>query len=590
MMMSIEERIAAIRAGHATQVQPVPIAKRFRLQQVEEQAEVAPAPSAEIVFDIANNAVAKLMARSDLSDKGKLEAVVELLSVKADNYQDASKVFADFEAYFTYQQSQRTKVSEQNIQRLTADLEGSTKSTIENILTAFSTVNHGVGNIKQLLTVMEKARIDGTTVEVLTSAYRLNETLLKEIAADRKILEEHRREETAAKAANAREIGDKTQRDDRFLNRLFDTFFTDDRSVRSVELSDWRLQIIRQKIESSAKTIEMKEQKRNRALEDGELAVLRTIDATEGGFTDQIVQTSRDSLALIRSTRASIEALLAANARSRAASADITNSIQDTAGGEAILKGALQVVAKGAHLDGQSLETDIERLAVEKTAAGGDDAQAALITVNMDKASKNAQEALSYEQTIKAKVVSFEMLASTHIQEEARAKQFAALVETHHELLVNLQQQALPITASALEMGLQQGVALRDGLLAAGVHDATTKAQKIFGENLDSATEAQGRLETEKLDQMRAAIAALGKAQLLISERTDKAIEHGLVSLELVETLRSSAEGFRTAMSDFQKVGALLTTPDTSESKPDGIAAKATPRPTVPDTTPAAEQ
>ena len=213
------------------------------------------------------------------------------------------------------------------------------------------------------------------------------------------------------------------------FNRLFDSFFADDRSVRSVELSDWRLQIIRQKIESSAKTIEMKEQKRNRALEDGELAVLRTIDATEGGFTDQIVQTSRDSLALIRSTRASIEALLAANARSRAASADITNSIQDTAGGEAILKGALQVVAKGAHIDGQSLETDIERLAIEKTAAAGDDAQAALITVNMDKASKNAQEALSYEQTIKAKVVSFEMLASTHIQEEARAKQFSALVE-----------------------------------------------------------------------------------------------------------------------------------------------------------------
>jgi hypothetical protein len=72
-----------------------------------------------MLFDIANNPVAKLMQRSDLSDKGKLEAVVELLSVKVDDYQAAGRAFAEFEAYFTYHQSQRTRVSEQNIQRLT---------------------------------------------------------------------------------------------------------------------------------------------------------------------------------------------------------------------------------------------------------------------------------------------------------------------------------------------------------------------------------------------------------------------------------------------------------------------------------------
>jgi hypothetical protein len=159
------------------------------------------------------------------------------------------------------------------------------------------------------------------------------------------------------------------------------------------------------------------------------------------------------------------------------------------------------------------------------------------------------------------------MLASAHVQAEARAKQFAGLVDSHHELLVNLQQQALPITANALEMGLQQGVALRDGLLAAGVRDATSKAEKVFGENLDGATEAQGRFETEKLEQMRAAIAALATAQKLISERTDKAIEHGLASMELVETVRSSAAGVRTAMTDFQKVGAVLAGPDTNDGK-----------------------
>ena len=151
------------------------------------------------------------------------------------------------------------------------------------------------------------------------------------------------------------------------------------------------------------------------------------------------------------------------------------------------------------------------------------------------------QRAPDYERILEAKVVSFEMLASANVQAEARAQQFASLVDAQHELLSNLQQQALPVTASALEMGLQQGVALRDGLLAAGVRDATRRAQAIFGSNLEGATGAQTRLEAENLDQMRAAIAALGKAQALITDRTDKAIERGLNSMELVEQVKMSA-------------------------------------------------
>jgi len=131
-----------------------------------------------------------------------------------------------------------------------------------------------------------------------------------------------------------------------------------------------------------------------------------------------------------------------------------------------------------------------------------------------------------------------------------------------------LQQQALPVTASALEMGLQQGVALRDGLLAAGVRDATKKAQLIFGANLAGATEAQTTLESENLNQMRAAIAALGKAQALITDRTDKAIEHGLASMDLVERVTASADAVSAALSDFQKVGAVLASRDAVAASP----------------------
>jgi hypothetical protein len=191
-----------------------------------------------------------------------------------------------------------------------------------------------------------------------------------------------------------------------------------------------------------------------------------------------------------------------------------------------------------------------------------------LATLDLDKMRQTTQGALDYERVLETRVLSFGMLASADVQAEARAQQFAVLVESHHELLSNLQQQALPITASALEMGLQQGIALRDGLLSAGVRDATKKAQMIFGSNLAGATEAQSKLEAENLDQMRAAITALGKAQTLINERTDKAIEHGLASMDLVQKVTASADAVSSALSDFQKVGSSLGSHDGEMASP----------------------
>jgi hypothetical protein len=342
-------------------------------------------------------------------------------------------------------------------------------------------------------------------------------------------------------------------------------FGSNERLAEALYYSTHSLKETQTKILKLQQTIHEKEAQRNSKLEDGELTILRTVDATEGGLTDQILKTATDSLALIKGTRASIERLLAANARSRAACNEITGTLNRMTASETILKGALQVVAKQTHLQSEGLHLEVGKSTEDKAKAAGDEAMVTLLTVKLDNVTQTDQRALDYERILEAKIVSFEMLASANVQAEARAQQFASLVSAQHELLSNLQQQALPITASALEMGLQQGVALRDGLLAAGVRDATRKAQDIFGANLEGATGAQTRLETENLDQMRAAIAALGKAQTLITERTDKAIERGLNSMELVEQVKVSAGAVRAAMADFQKVDVGLANRDISQ-------------------------
>jgi hypothetical protein len=124
--MSIEDRIAAGRLGRAAQTEAAIVDKKLRQGtaklEVAVQPAVQPAATTETLFDIANNSVAKVMDRSDLSDKGKLEAVVEFLSAKDNDYVAAQKHFAQFEVYFTYAQSKRTQVSEDNIQRLMDEL------------------------------------------------------------------------------------------------------------------------------------------------------------------------------------------------------------------------------------------------------------------------------------------------------------------------------------------------------------------------------------------------------------------------------------------------------------------------------------
>jgi hypothetical protein len=574
--MNIDERIAEMRAGRAAQTQAATVERKVRVDQATPEVASEHVSTTETVFDIANNAVAKIMARSDLSDKGKLEDVVQFLGAKGVDYKAAGRNFAAFEAYFTYAQSKRTQVSEENIQRLMDELADGTKSTVKHILDDFNSVNTGAGKIKQLLKVMEKARADGRTVEVLTDAYRFNENLLQELAtlkdllaADEKLEVLNVRKQTSLEAEKA---ADKSGRLRKFI------FGGNERLAEALYYSTHTLKVTQAKILKMQQAITEKEAQRNSNLENGELTILRTVDATEGGLTDQILKTADDSLTLIKGTRASIEGLLAANARSRAACTEITATLARMAGGETILKGALQVVAKQTHQQGEDLHLEVEKRTKDRAAAAGDAAQMTLLTVQLDNVTQTDQRALDYERVLQAKVVSFEMLASANVQAEARAQQFASLVDAQHELLSNLQQQALPITASALEMGLQQGVALRDGLLAAGVRDATRKAQAIFGSNLEGATGAQSILETENLDQMRAAIAALGNAQTLITDRTDKAIERGLDSLELIEQVKVSAGAVRAAMADFQKVDAGLANRDANTSRgippvvPDGNA------------------
>jgi hypothetical protein len=555
--MTIEERIATMRAGRAAQVEVATVGKRVRVQLAEPEVAVKKVSSTEAVFDIANNTIAKIMERSDLSDKGKLEAVVEFLSAKDANYSAAQRNFAEFEAYFTYAQSKRTQVSEQNIQRLMDELADGTKSTVKHILDDFNSVNVGAGKIKQLLKVMERARVDGRTVETLTEAYRSNEKLLQELASLKDSLAADEEQEAAGARTQSSLEQESASEQAGGLKRLL--FGRNERLAEALYYSSHSLTTLQGKIMKLQRVISEKKAQRDAKLEDGQLTILRTVDATEGGLTDQILKTALDSLALIKSTRGSIERLLTANARSRAACSDITATLNRMAAGETVLKGALQVVAKQTHQQGEALHLEVDKRTHDKAEAADDAAQVTLLTVNLDSATQTDLRALDYERILQNKVVSFEMLASANVQAEARAQQFASLVDAQHELLSNLQQQALPVTASALEMGLQQGVALRDGLLAAGVRDATKRAQEIFGSNLEGTTVAQTRLEAENLDQMRSAIAALGQAQTLITDRTDKAIERGLDSLELVEQVKISAAGVRGAMSDFEKVDAGLT-------------------------------
>ena len=186
-----------------------------QVEQAKPETAVEQASSTETVFDIANNTIAKIMERDDLSDKGKLKSVVKFLNANNSNYQAAQKHFAEFEVYFTYVKSKRTQVIEENIQRLMDELANGTKSTVKHILDNSNSVNTGAGKIKQLLRAMAKARDDGRTVEVLTEADRLNEQLLKELATLKNLLVAEEKQE-ALNLRTQTSLGDEKKSADKF--------------------------------------------------------------------------------------------------------------------------------------------------------------------------------------------------------------------------------------------------------------------------------------------------------------------------------------------------------------------------------------
>jgi hypothetical protein len=513
------------------------------------------APAAELVFDMTNNSISKIMERSDLGDRGKLEALVGLLEAKDLDGIAAPKIFADLEVYFTYEQNRRTHVSEQDIQRLMNELADGTKSKVKHILDDFNAVNVGAGKINQLLKVIEKARYNGRTVEGLTEAYRFNEELLNELASLRgRLTADEKQEVLDARTQTNLEDERRVAEDKGIMKRLF--FGRNQRLVEGFYDPSQGLRITQSRIQKTQSLIVQKEAQRDRNLEDGELTILRTVDATEFGLSDQVLKTAHDSLTLIEDACISIERLINANASSRAACTGFTTTLNLAAAGDTILRDALQVVAEKTHVQGESLHKKPDNRAVDKAAVAGDGSQVTLLTVKLDSAMQTEQHTLDDERVLQAKIVSLEMLASANKGSEARVQQFSSLISAQHNLLSNLQQQALAVAARALAMGLQRGAVLPDGLLEVWVREITKKARDTFGANLESATGAQTRLET--LDRMRTAIAALRHAHTLVIERNDPAIELDLGSIELVEQVETSADAMRGAMGEFEKVDAGL--------------------------------
>ena len=301
--MNIEERVDAMRAGRALKMQAAPTQKKVTSEQATPEAAVEALPSTEKDFDIANNTVAKLMNRNDLSDKGKLDAVVEFLCARDDDFHSAQSHFAELEVYFTYEQSKRTQVSEQNIQRLIDELEEGTKLMVAHIISDFNSVNVGAGKIKQLLTVMEKARVDGRTVEVLTAAYKYNERLIKEIATLKNALAEGQTKEAETQKMQKRLQDQKVESQKGAVNQLFRLLGLNestDRIADALFYANYNLKTLQGKIRELHDNLVEREGKRSRELEDGDLAILRTIDATEGGLTDQILETRRTAWRLSR--------------------------------------------------------------------------------------------------------------------------------------------------------------------------------------------------------------------------------------------------------------------------------------------------
>jgi len=511
-------------------------------------AQVAPTQAAEEQIDISSNPIHVIMEDGSLSNDEKIEKIAGYLTAEQNDYPEARRRFAEFEAYYAHTQSENMKIDVKGIERLLEELRNSLKPEVEKIARDLSDVQTKVQDAKKKLEVLREARKQGKSLEELTAAFRENESLLAQIAAAQKTLDQLAKKEESLISDLATANQRKKESESGFLNSLARTFSGPDKVIAAtIQSIETRLHGAAEEITRTAGQKQAIEASRDQKLEIGPLLILRAVDATEKGYSDDLIQAAESGLSLVNGAAQAVGRLIHRNAFSVEQARVINLAISRSAVSELIIKKAIEIVTEKTHDQGLQLEQQLTAnvASIKETAASGESTtELEVQKLDLDQKHRGATE---YVDILGRTSMQFDKAAANSTGAQAQAEQLAELLQQEKEVLIGMASEALPTTTRALRLTLNQALALHAHELGSTVHELIQKAQELNSDSMKQLVDTQSDLHKQEIAKIEEAMKALDESAELMTKQVEANVEAAAERMQKMAELRDAAEGLNQA-------------------------------------------
>ena len=542
---------AAKRAARAARSHRVEEAKSQVTPEVEVAHEVAPAAAGaeQEQIDISGNYFHQQMEDGSLDADTKIQKMTEYLSAKESDYAEARKRFAEFEAYCAYTQSESMKIDVKGIEKLIEEVKGSLKPEVEAIAVNLTKVQDGILTSKALLTVLHEARDRGQTLEELTAAYKDNEALVGQIAALQRKVEALAQEQSGYEGEKQNADEAKKASETGFMNSIARTFTGPDKGIAAtIEYLEAEMKRVAQEITLTTAQKEKVAAERDEKLESGPLRILRTIDATERGYSDNLVNTANSSLKLIADSTASVQRLIKRTAFSDEQARLMNEAITKAAFRELILKKTVAHVMEATREQGRSLETSLAQINEDIPRVQGEGKSTTELEVKQITLEQQGAAAKDYEDLLGRTSMQFDVATANSAGAQAQAQQLSSLIQQEKDVLKGMSGEALPTTTRALRLTLNQALALHTHEISSTVNDLIAKAREINDDSMESLLGTERDLHKQEVDKIKLTIEALDSAAELMAKQLEDNAKATSERMGAMGDLSDAADGLNQAV------------------------------------------
>lgn len=548
--------------------------------QVEESVEVESQKEEQAQIDISENPVFKIMSDPSKSQQEMIEELVEFLTAKEGDYAAARENFVKFEEYFAYRQSESIETDIKGIEELIEEVRDAIKPEIDAIVKDITKVQDGVGSARSMLTVIREARVNNKTIESIRAALAENDRLLETIKGLETDLARYQRHQASAQANLDQALKDKeTSETGKWNGMVRGVFGPNKKIAAAITVAQADFERAAESITRTQSQIDNNRAQRDESLENGPLTILRSIDATEENFSDNLIDTANSSLDLLRGSIQSVTRLTARTGYSDKAALAIKEKIEKAMIEQATLSGALQLVAKNTNSQSAEYTEELEALDAkinEMLDKDPNDARKPLEETKRMKLANTHKDSQSYEEQVNGMLSNFKLVEANNTEASTGVGQLSSLVQSQKKLLIGLSTEALPATSAALRLTLEQVVVQQTGESALAVAQVTKRAHEVGADSMKDLTAAHDTLHGVDVQQMSNAIDALKKVEDLMVDRIKASLDQSKETGELMGRLQDVVGDLSKTTEAYQKIhvaGTAIRPRKPSGTKPTAPAA-----------------